>query len=86
MSKNESKSKIDFEISDSKGYLNIVLKNTIDESVLIKNPRLRTSKKDKSKHGFGLQTVADIVKKYDGMINAFEENGDFITDILLKIT
>lgn len=84
--KNKFKSKIDFEMSDSKGYLNIVLKNTVEESVLSKNPKLRTAKKDKLKHDFGLQTVSDIVKKYDGMINVFEENGDFITDILLKIT
>jgi sensor histidine kinase regulating citrate/malate metabolism len=84
--RNKGKSKIDFEVSDSKGYLNISLKNTVEKSVLSGNPKLRTSKKDSANHGFGLKTVNDIVKKYDGMMNMFEEKDSFVTDILLKIT
>lgn len=83
--KNKIASSMDCKITNSKGYLYIVLKNTIENSVLSVNPNLRTSKTDKSKHGLGLQTVTDIVKKYDGMINISEENGDFVTDILLKV-
>ncbi|MDR2572328.1 MAG: GHKL domain-containing protein [Oscillospiraceae bacterium] len=83
--RNKGESKIDFKISENKGYLKIVLKNTIEESVLKKNPKLRTIKKNKLNHGFGLKTIHDIVKKYDGMINMSEENGEFVTDIMLNI-
>lgn len=84
--RNKGKSRIDFRILDTKGYLNIIIKNTIEESVLSIDPKLKSSKKDKLNHGFGLQTVNDIVKKYDGMVHTFEEKNDFITDVLLKIT
>ncbi len=74
---------IHFEITQKKGYINIILKNSISESVLQSNPELKTTKSQKGIHGYGIKSVKDIVKKYNGMIEFFEKNSVFIADIWL---
>lgn len=72
-------------ISEKSGYLSVVLKNSIRESVLSKNPKLHTKKADKKLHGIGLNSVREIVEKYDGLIDFYENNNMFIVSIMLKI-
>lgn len=64
-------------------YLSVLISNSIDKSVLKDNEELATSKSDKELHGIGIKTVKALVKKYDGMINFFEEEGEFCCHILL---
>jgi sensor histidine kinase regulating citrate/malate metabolism len=59
----------------------IVISNYIAESVLQKNPELRTTKKDKGEHGLGFLSTNNIVKKYNGYVNADEENSMFIVHV-----
>lgn len=56
--------------------------NTITGSVLEKNPLLRTSKKEK--HGFGMESIREIVERYRGSYGYQEENGRFLQRITLK--
>lgn len=58
--------------------------NTITSSVLEKNPLLRTSKKEKEKHGFGMESIREIVERYRGSYGCQEENGRFLQRITLK--
>jgi len=81
---NTSKSIISLTITYEKAYLNIIIKNTIDKPVLKDNPNLHTTKKDKTKHGYGLKTIDDIVKKYDGIKRYYEKGNFFYADIWLK--
>jgi len=60
------------------------LKNTIDESVLAKNPHLRTTKKNKSSHGYGTKIICDIARKYHGKYDFYEEEGFFCCSVTLK--
>lgn len=84
--RNESDEKeIQVEILPRKGYVNIVVKNSIARSILEQNPELLTTKEDKKIHGIGLKSVNDIVKKYDGMYEFFEKNNYFITNIWLPL-
>jgi sensor histidine kinase regulating citrate/malate metabolism len=76
--------KIFISICDEKGYLHIVVKNTIKKSVLERNPTLKTTKSNNKYHGFGTLTIRDIVNKYDGSIDVYERNLEFFSDILLK--
>lgn len=76
--------KIDVELSDKRNYYCIKVKNKIAQSVLIKNPNLKSTKSDNSVHGFGIESVRMIVDKYDGITNFYEENGCFIAEIWLK--
>ena len=79
------KSMIYLTVGYEKAYLNIVMKNTVEKPVLPHNPDLVTTKKDKTKHGYGLKTVEDIVKKYDGIKKYYEKENWFYADIWLKL-
>lgn len=60
------------------------LKNTIDESVLKKNPSLRTTKKKKSEHGYGTRIIRDISRKYHGKCDFYEDEQFFCCMVTLK--
>ena len=83
--KKEDVPEICLSISTVGGYLRIILKNKISESVLKENKALKTSKQDKKLHGFGILSVSDTVQKNDGIQEFYEENGWFVANILLKI-
>ena len=61
----------------------IICKNSIERSVLADNKELKTSKKQKTGHGFGHQIIADIAAKYNGMSDFFEDNNMFCVQIIL---
>lgn len=63
----------------------IICKNNIEESVLATNPELNSTKSSTSRHGFGHQIVAEIAKKYNGLVHYFEEDGMFGVQILLPM-
>lgn len=60
------------------------LKNTIDDSVLKKNPTLKTTKREKSSHGYGTKIIRDIARKYHGKCDFYEEDGFFCCSVTLK--
>ncbi len=72
------------EISRKKSYLVICVKNKTQESVLLKNPELETTKRDKSAHGYGIASIRDSSRKYDGQVNFYEEGGFFYTEVWLN--
>ncbi len=70
--------------SQGSGYL-FSIKNTIENSILEKNPTLSTTKKDKENHGLGVKVIKDIAQKYNGMADFFEDEHLFICNIKLNI-
>lgn len=66
-------------------YRNIVLKNTICESVLKGNPQLNTNKQEHNEHGFGIKSVREIVTKHEGTLVFFEESNKFCAHIMIPI-
>lgn len=83
---NQKNKFISIEISHKRNYLCLKIGNAIDESVLKHNAELKTSKSDKQLHGIGKLSMRNIVEKYDGMMEFYEENGMFFVDLLLKHT
>lgn len=81
--KNTVSSQIILTISEVDGYYRIVIRNTIESSVLQNNSDLKTQKSDALHHGWGLKSIRDIVDKYDGLIDIYENSGMFFVDILL---
>ena len=61
----------------------ISCKNSIAGSVLDKNKNLLSTKSDKSSHGFGIPVIRQIVAKYDGMCEFYEEDSLFCVTIVL---
>ena len=64
--------------------IEIEIDNTIQNSILDTNPLLKTSKKDKEKHGFGMETIRETVERYHGMYGFWEEGNRLIQRITLK--
>lgn len=81
--KNFISSQIILLITDVAGYYRVVVKNTIQKSVLEKNKNLETNKDDQEQHGWGLKSVQDITNKYMGTLDIYEKNGMFVVSALL---
>lgn len=82
----QAKRYISIRIENKRNYLHITIGNAIAQSVLEQNAELLTTKSEKKLHGYGTQSMLHIVKKYDGMMEYYESNGIFFTDIFLKNT
>ncbi len=72
-----------FEISQIKSYVKIVIKNSIEKSVLENNPKLITNKSEGIIHGIGLRSVKETISKHEGMIDFYEKEDFFIVDVWL---
>lgn len=66
-----------------KDSINIIVENYIEESVLTKNPNLKTSKHDKQGHGIGIDSVKELVRREDGTIAFFEEGDSFVAHVMI---
>lgn len=64
-----------------KGYDTISIKNSINSSVLNSNPKLNSTKKGED-HGYGLTQIKRIVKKYNAMLDIYEEQNYFCVNVL----
>lgn len=82
--KNEISSQIILAVSKFGAYYQLLIKNTIENSILKNNKQLKTFKLEKNKHGLGLKSIRDIVEKRQGMLDIYEENGEFCVSVLLK--
>lgn len=74
--------KLEVQISTQKGFDIIMVKNSIDESVIEKNPEFVSTKKEPG-HGYGMKQIRSIVEKYNGDIDIYEKNNMFIVSIML---
>ena len=77
--------RITLDIHANENYLIISVKNSIKSSVLQTNEELVTSKNDKELHGIGIKSVKNIVNKYNGMIQFYEEENQFCCHIMIAI-
>lgn len=80
-SKSDPKIKIFIE-EDVFLYLEVI--NQIDESILTKNPDLRTNKKGDN-HGHGIKSVKRIVNEYRGSVKFFEKDDKFHVSIMIPL-
>ena len=80
-SRKEERKEIVISVYEKKGYDVICVKNRISESVLEKNPELRSTKNigeggvaaDGEKHGFGVNQIKEIIESYGGLTDFYEE-------------
>ncbi len=82
---NSNVPQIELIVKRKKSMTYVAVKNSIAGSVLDKNPGLKTNKKDKSAHGYGIRSIKNIAEKYNGSVDFKEENGCFITEIWLEL-
>lgn len=77
---------ITFEIDHRNSYTVIIISNSCEQSPIINNKQLITTKKDKSVHGLGLKSVSNTLKKYNGDIDweFLADKKRFITTVMLR--
>ena len=64
-------------------YQVICVKNRIATSVLEKNPDLCSTKEEEDLHGFGISQTREIVARYQGIFDVFEEDGYFCASVFI---
>lgn len=69
------------EIGSNSSQIYILVKNQVSGNVIIKNNWLITTKKDNKNHGIGTRNIEEAVKKYDGMLEFYCEEGWFIAEV-----
>lgn len=70
-------------VEEKNDFLHICVKNTITQSILDKNPNLKT-KKRKRGHGYGVKSMKEIAQRNGGMVEFYERDDLFICSILIK--
>lgn len=73
--------KMKVSILRKKGFDTICIENSIKGSVLTNNPKLETIKSEEG-HGFGMKQIRRIVNKYDGMLDIYEKEGQFVVNVV----
>ena len=63
----------------------IEIKNTFKEEPVSGSDGLVTTKRDQKNHGFGLKTMVQLTKKYDGFIDYETKQGWFCLSINLNL-
>ena len=80
----KEKREIAISIKGKRNYLWIEIRNMISDSVLRKNAELFTTKSNRKYHGFGTESIRNIVGKYDGGTEYYEKDGWFVLDIMMQ--
>lgn len=64
-----------------RGHEVITVSNSIDSSVLADNPKLQTTKEDAAQHGVGIIEIRELVEKYCGLVDIYEQGGRFFVSV-----
>ena len=70
-------------VSQDKGMAYVRLENSVPEGADIQMSR--TSKMDSARHGFGIRSVKEIIKKYEGTIDFEISAGKVVATVLLQL-
>ncbi|EJO5349285.1 GHKL domain-containing protein [Clostridium botulinum] len=85
VSKLKSNRYINFKMKYTKGRVIIKIDNPFNGQILMNNDKILTTKKDKSNHGIGIESIKIIVQKYDGSMELQHDNNIFSVTLLLYI-
>ncbi|MCH3956006.1 MAG: GHKL domain-containing protein [Olsenella sp.] len=80
----QDKRDIQVAINTCGGYLIVKIKNAVKGNVLLDNPSLKTTKRDKSNHGIGLKIVRSIALRNQGSLSTTMEHGYFVATVILS--
>lgn len=83
--KEKEKRQIDVMIYRQHNFLVMNIINPMPEQLIYEDGIPMTSKKDKLSHGFGLRSIRQILRKYEGFLNISEEDGCFSLKMLIPI-
>ena len=82
---NENRRNIKVNINSYKDYLLIEISNPALFNPIDEEGKLKTTKKDRENHGFGMKGIKSVVEKYNGILNYEYSKGEFILSIMLPM-
>lgn len=71
-----------------RGFLSIVCENSIRKNqakYVVSSREIQTTKPDKSRHGYGIKNVKNIVRKYGGEYSIQVRDGMFCFSIIVPL-
>lgn len=74
------------EVSGRLHLVSIRMDNCCDHPVELRGGLPVTTKRDHLRHGYGMKGVACVVEKYDGAMECSQQEGWFVTSILLSLS
>ncbi len=74
---NTREKSIDIRIKQSKNFLSVKCSNTCHMDIKKSNNDLKTTKKDKLNHGFGLKQMERVARKYNSLLDINMSDGTF---------
>ena len=81
----EGKRRISLEMIQKGDFLNVTVINTIAQKVLIEKGMIRTTKKQKELHGFGIKNIEETAAKYNGTISFEQDDNSFTASVMLCV-
>lgn len=69
---------VEIVIRKENSVVEIEMENTIRESVLRTNPKMKSTKPGKERHGFGMESIRKIIELYHGEYACWEELEDHV--------
>ena len=81
----KEKRQIDVMIYRQHNFLVMNIINPMSEQLIYEDGLPLTKKADKFSHGFGLRSIRQILRKYEGYLNVSEEDGCFSLKMLIPI-
>ncbi len=79
----ENHRSISIMIKKKLNFVSIHIENFTEKEIIIEDGRPKTSKEDKSLHGFGFVSMKEIVERYKGTLTYETKNNSFSLNILL---
>ncbi len=76
--------RLELVLMERKDETELEILNSIGRSVFLENPDLKSGKKDREHHGFGMDSIRRVMKAYHGTYGCREEEDCFIQTIILK--
>ena len=72
-------------ITSDEKMLKIIIENT-SPYVDLSDNKIKTTKSDHIRHGYGIQSIKDALKNNDGLLSLSYKNGIFVCRIIMKNT
>ena len=81
----EKNLKLNIKFAKGNDFLQIKIENTIEKNQLFKEINTPTTKKDKSNHGIGLQSINHALEKEKGKLTIINMDNTVCADVIIPI-